>query len=309
MLLGRSSVGRVPIGGKRVYATSSKTTATSRLLTVADLGSRVYFDYDCSLLSGADGTLVSSVPDNSIVSGARTGIARDISNSTASQQPTLRANAIGGLKALQYPSTGGVGLTNLNAGIASGTVLQYFSVATRDPATSDYYNRLISLSLANNVDYNAQGYIPILQSGGQILTYNAGGVAVDSNVLNVAALFSGTTQQFERNGTKNTQVNYNIPAFQMDWIGFGCTSNGPGGDSWGGLIGQVCAIVDGTVTTVQGTFTLDVVMAGLLAWKWDGNAAGYLVGQLPANHPYKNSAPTVAIKSTARRRAAFLIAS
>ena len=33
---------------------------------------------------------------------------------------------------------------------------------------------------------------------------------------------------------------------------------------------------------------------GYFAWKWDGGSAGLLVGALPAGHPYKSAAPTIA---------------
>ena len=61
----------------------------------------------------------------------------------------------------------------------------------------------------------------------------------------------------------------------------GLTLSEGGGQSWEGPIGEIVIVNSGVSSTVRQQ------MEGYLAWKWG------LEGNLPNDHPYKNSPPTI----------------
>lgn len=187
---------------------------------------------------------------------------------------------IGGLPAMTYPGTAPTYFIGSNVNNAS--TLTAFSVFLMN--TSSYIvARILSLARIGSVDFNNTLYTAAIQrSTNNFLSFrnltNLGTIAgTFGSPVQVATLFTGSSNTFFMNGTAGTTVsssgNFGYSNYEVGGS-FGEESLVP----LNGSIGEVIIFNRALPTTQRQQ------IEGYLAWKWS------LVTSLPADHPYKTVA-------------------
>lgn len=202
---------------------------------------------------------------------------------TAYNSPTLTQNAINGYQAIStFRSpyfTGSISIT--------GTTYTLFTVATRSTGSFGNDTRLVSFAVNNSSpDYNttAASIGLFAQPAAQTLgTYRTSWIASNAYTMDApfvaSVTYTGTNGYMWFNGSNASYTGTSSSGT------FGITvyalANQPSltNEFWNGYIGEV--IVYNTSLSITDRQQVE----GYLAWKWG------LQANLPANHPYKNSAP------------------
>ena len=278
----------------------------SRLMTLADVFgadlSAFWDASDSSTITQSAGA-VSQFVDKSVSTGARTGTAIQLTQSTASKQPIYSATGINGFPALigngsQLLSGSS---TNLPLGSAPATSFILFQTSNNTNTNQcaltwggpqDRNERILG---ANNggpgpwgtgliQGYNTHGPTTMLNRPSLIVATDTGGATTAKLHQDGTLADTQTTSQ----SMSTTDGGVRLFSFVNPYC-----ANLPG------AIG--CAGVIRRVATQQ---EIDKLY-GIIYWQWG------LQGNLPANHPYKAAAPTVTTADpvTARRRPLILMAS
>ena len=273
----------------RIYVRSGNTWSTARvfagkiqanLWTPAQISTAAWYDASDSSTITLSGSNVTQWNDKS-------GNGRNVSQAVSSSQPSI--TTFNGLNALNFDGTNDF-LGNTTTSITSGTYngqFNVFYVATRVGTTGGtILTERSSTLVGTSLFYQVTG-IPYISSDGlnvasnnviNTSTFNAFGNA--GNIVSHQHVL-GSRDNFWLNGTSQT-VTAGTASSITGPAGFRVGNReGTVGFPWSGLIMEIIVSLDNLTTTNRQQ------IEGYLAWKWG------LVANLPSDHPYKNSPPTV----------------
>ena len=280
----------------------------TRLATLADVfGADLSAVWDARTLSLADGAAVASLPDSSVSSGARTGSTVDAAQSNASLRPTYSATGLNGYPAVVGNGSQYLDLSNV-AGLPSGTNPVTVLMLAQGVAGAPVSNSVL-------LQWGSGSYgVPANNNWGQKNTNGPwwytdyGGSAGD--LYGTTSLSTPSLGIFimSKTGTPNATLTVNgIQEYSVN----------PGAAPIGSNSGRLLYTTHGDCSPFTGKFGLLGVVRriitdderqkaeGIILWAWG------LQANLPATHPYKAAAPTVAVNDNTplRRRPMMLIAS
>ena len=216
----------------------------------------------------------------------KSGNARNVTQATASAQPTYNATGLNSKPTLTADTT--KFLVANATGFSGGPNLWVIAVATMNSATQSY-GRLVALSAPPLDDYTA---VPTTAAILRNSTTNAVHAFRDNSPLSQAAVSLSTPSILESiydsvnhtmylNGTAGTPVastgNFTTTPRIALFTYLVILNNG----GWSGNCSEV--IIGDSALSTNNRQKLE----GYLAWKWG------LQADLPVGHPYKNTPPTV----------------
>lgn len=229
------------------------------LWTPADIQTAIWLDANDASTITLNGSTVSQWADKS-------GSLINVSQSNAALQPTYNATALNGKPALVWPDVGNSRLMKTAFEVNTRDV---FVVARyRDGTQSTFAVELQGvfgvgssiglIGLAPNKWYSPSSFPQFRLNGGtqQSLTNSITALPLPPSVLNSTAPTAAVPGIFALGNDREV-----------------------GGRGWSGLISEVIVL-----SSIASTDTRQRI-EGYLAWKWGFQAS------LPANHPYKNTAP------------------
>tara|TARA_R110000787_G_scaffold108959_1_gene217391 strand:+ start:161 stop:955 length:795 start_codon:yes stop_codon:yes gene_type:complete len=226
----------------------------------------------------SSGGLVSSLQDKS-------GNNRNATQPTGSLQPTTNSTAVNGLNILEYGSS--FMSADTVAPVLDGVSKQFtlFEIAQRNAGFSGSGWSLSSGDSATNTNVMLNGYTG---SGGvsRTIIIGSGGTAFVDNTLPVGAyvhsvVYDAATLESRFNGQAPDIKVKSAGTISANKFTIGSLGHSAYGQFWDGAIGEVLVFDSAlSVDDIQ-------LVEGYLAWKWG------LQANLPANHPYKNGAPTL----------------
>lgn len=256
-----------------MFSTAFTYMASSgpNLWTPAQISTTIWYDASDSSTITLNGSNVSQWNDKS-------GNANNAVQATASQQPAFSSTGFNSKPAVVFDGS------NDTMAISTGTLgsnISVFAVAKGNTMAS--YRRLFhagaggadAFLLFGSVDNNFATFFGDGTNWND-LDVNSPSVSVlSNNILEVVNPTSGSNATPYVNGTaQNTKVGT-----------MGTTTGGRLGDGvsqcWDGPLAELVVVNSGVSTTVRQQ------IEGYLAWKWG------LEGNLPNDHPYKNSPPTI----------------
>lgn len=214
-----------------------------------------------------DNDLLTTWPDDS-------GNGNDLA-AISSQRPTYRTNQQNGLPAVKFDPSGGGGggsnsMTKAVTGLSQPEHLVF--VARPDSALT---TGLAMDGAASDMRWQAADTSGnyFIYAGGTTVTV---GFTADQFAI-VSALFNGASSEYRKNGGTSASVG-NVGAFNGGGLTLGSSRSG----------GGPCRVSFAEVVFADYVLTTDERqrIEGYLAWKWG------LQADLPADHPYKASAPT-----------------
>ena len=266
--------------------------AAASLWTPIELGAglKLWLDANDSATITLNGTTVSQWDDKS-------GTGNHVSNGNAGSQPTYQATGFNSLPTVSFDGSDDV-LGKSSVIDLPNTGDLFYGVVYKMDTTSGIWNWIVGHRSAVNTATN--GSIGIQRAGGdnQIGTHNTDvadvrvSVAVTSLTVNRIATM-GRTGGTNGNGgtitvtaTEPSQPSY-LSSGTQGWTSSSGTYLQIGGQQQGGtnfLDGQISEVIacNRNLTTDERQ-----KFEGYLAWKWN------VVSTLPADHPYKNAAPTL----------------
>ena len=215
----------------------------------------------------------------------KSGNGRNVTQATASAQPTYNATGLNSKPTLTADTTRRLSVAT--TGFSGGSSLWVIAVASMDAAAQNFA-RLVSITSPTADDYNSSTTTAaILRTG----TSNSVGAFRGSQMSNLAvslstpiiidSVYDGSNHTAYINGVAGTPVastgNFtNVPIITL----FGYLANLTV-SQWSGNCSEVI-VGDSTLSTGNRQ-----KLEGYLAWKWG------LQANLPVGHPYKDAPPTV----------------
>jgi hypothetical protein len=208
----------------------------------------------------------------------KSGNARHVTQSTASQRPAYSATGLNGLPALQFDGSDDfLGSSySLDVPFVIAAVWQNSGTAQNVRAAVGSANQRPALGILNAspaVDSVAL-WTPNVDRGAYINnTVSTSAQVVYSGAPSTSRLSWGIAV----NGSSTGQVNESIGSMSatLGTVKIGWSGNAS--EYWNGLVSEVLIAPSATQSIVE----------GYLAWKWG------LAANLPAGHPYKSAAPTI----------------
>jgi hypothetical protein len=230
--------------------------------TPADITTALWLDAaDASTITEVGG-LVSQWDDKS-------GNGYDVTQVTGSKQPVTGATTIGGLNVIKAD-----GVDDFMANILYPNQSQPFIrlFVFKSDTGSGGQHIISSTSSSQKISF-IQGSTNFIGMFGTSSVISSVTVTTDTTIISNA--FNGTSSILRVNGGSDVSGNTGVVTATGITIG----ASNTGGLNFGGDIGEV----------IEAPYTFDNMqkLEGYLAHKWG------LVAELPSDHPYKNSPPTV----------------